>query len=179
MQIPFNTISISCACLLVLFGFIINNEVDARALTRDAPNAALEHKRHEHSVLRKSSLHLKSNDHDEDARQYERAVKAVLDYAQYKLQQSKRDDETPAADSTNDDVANMRTEEGTDTAEAASPNGDWGTDNDDSNRWTESGTDTADGTDQGTNNNDTPHWNEASSRQLKQRQAKKQLSRNK
>jgi hypothetical protein len=78
-------------CLVVLFGFILNNQVDARAPPRKHTNAALEDKRHEQSALRKRAFRLQSMD-DEGDRKYEQAVRAVLAYAQHELKQHKRDD---------------------------------------------------------------------------------------
>ena len=160
MQILFNTISISCACLLVLFGFIINNEVDARTLTRDAPPAAVHHNRHQHSAHGKKPKHSQSND-VVNVQNHARAVRAVLDYAQYKFEQSKRDDDTPmwsetitdpdeaTADSTNDDAANVWTEEATGEVQY--------------------NLDVV----QELNDNSNSQWTERKRRQLKQRQIKK------
>jgi hypothetical protein len=91
MQIQAKSIHIIGACLVVLFGFLLNNEVDARSFAREDRTAALENKRQEQSALRKRAFRLRSND-DEGDRKYEQAVRAVLDYAQYELKQRKRDD---------------------------------------------------------------------------------------
>jgi hypothetical protein len=91
MQIQVKSIHIIGICLVVLFGFILNNGVDARSLAKQDANDALENKRQEQSALRKRAFHLRSND-DEGDRKYEQAVRAVLAYAQHELAQDKRDD---------------------------------------------------------------------------------------
>jgi hypothetical protein len=91
MPIQVKSIHVIGVCLVVLFGFILNNEVDARSFAREDRTAALENKRQEQSALRKRAFRLRSND-DEGDRKYEQAVRAVLAYAQYELKQRKRDD---------------------------------------------------------------------------------------
>jgi hypothetical protein len=95
MQIQVKSIHVIGVCLVVLFGFLLNNEVDARSLAREDANAALEDKRHEQSAIRKRAFRLQSND-DEGDQKYEQAVRAVLAYAQHEL---KRDDLTGGSDS--------------------------------------------------------------------------------
>jgi len=91
MQIQAKSIHIIGACLVVLFGFILNNEVDARSAPRPGGKHVLENMRQEQSALRKRAFRLRSND-DEGDRKYEQAVRAVLAYAQHELEQDKRDD---------------------------------------------------------------------------------------
>jgi hypothetical protein len=91
MPIQVKSIHVIGVCLVVLFGFILNNEVDARAAPRPGHTAALQDKRQEQPALRKRAFRLRSND-DEGDRKYEQAVRAVLAYAQYELKQRKRDD---------------------------------------------------------------------------------------
>jgi hypothetical protein len=88
MQSQVKSIHVIGVCLVVLFGFILNNQVDARSFAREDSNAALENKRHEQSAVRKRAFRLRSNDEEGD-RKYEQAVRAVLAYAQHEL---KRDD---------------------------------------------------------------------------------------
>jgi hypothetical protein len=75
MQIQVKSIHVIGVCLVLLFGFILNNEVDARSLARED----------------RTAFRLRSND-DEGDRKYEQAVRAVLAYAQYENEQDKRDD---------------------------------------------------------------------------------------
>jgi len=91
MQIQVKSIHVIGVCLVVLFGFILNNGADARSLAKQDANDALENKRQEQSALRKRAFRLRSND-DEGDRKYEQAVRAVLAYAQHELEQDKRDD---------------------------------------------------------------------------------------
>jgi hypothetical protein len=184
MQSQVKSIHVIGVCLVVLFGFLLNNEVDARSFAREDLRAASEIKRQEQSALRKRAFGLRSTD-DEGDRKYEQAVRAVLAYAQHELKQRKRDDSSSSltvptsndngSGSPFDDLSNFWTEVTSNDNGSGSPVDDL------SNFWTEfTSNDNGSGSSGGgSGNGGSPVLTETGSRQLKQRQANKRHWRNK